>query len=165
MKNVKKKSKKQEEKIAKDIGGRTTPGSGALWFSKADVRNDKYLIEAKFTDSNSYQLKYTTWDKIKREAINDGLRVPVMQIDIQGSQYALLRVDDLEALAQDNRSAVLYVYEYTARKSKTIKPYTFEMFYLGADVTNKVPCVTYRFKCENCDTLALITWKDFKYIM
>ena len=165
MRNVKKKSKKQEEKIAKDIGGRTTPGSGALWFSKADVRNDKYLIEAKFTDSNKYQLKYTTWDKIKREAINDGLRIPVMQIDIQGSQYALLRVDDLEALAKDNRSAVLYVYEYTARKSKTIIPYPFESFYLGVDVTDKIPCVTYRFKYENCDTLALVTWDDFKYIM
>ena len=165
MKNVKKKSKKQEEKIAKDIGGRTTPGSGALWFSKADVRNDKYLIEAKFTDSNKYQLKYETWDKIKREAINDGLRIPVMQIEIQGSQYALLRVDDLEALAQDKGCAVLYVYEYTARKSTTIQSYPFELFYLEAEDMNKVPCVTYRFKGENCETLALITWKDFKYIM
>ena len=75
MKNVKKKSKKQEEKIAKDIGGRTTPASGALWAFKGDVRNDKYLIEAKFTDSNKYQLKCKTWYKIKREAINDGLRI------------------------------------------------------------------------------------------
>ena len=162
MKNVKKKSKKQEEKIAKDIGGRTTPASGALWFSKADVRNDKYLIEAKFTDSNRYPLKYTTWDKIRREAINDGLRIPVMQIDIQGSQYALLRVDDLEALAQDKGCAVLYVYEYTVRKAENITPHPFELFYLGADVMNKVPCVTYRF---TPDTLALITWSDFKYIM
>ena len=162
MKNVKKKSKKQEEKIAKDIGGRTTPGSGALWFSKADVRNDKYLIEAKFTDSNSYQLKYTTWDKIKREAINDGLRIPVMQIDIQGSQYALLRVDDLEALAYAKGCDVLCTYEYTVRKSKSIVPHLFELFYLGADATNRIPCVTYRF---TNDTLALITWNDFKYIM
>ena len=165
MRNVKKKSKKQEEKIAKDIGGRTTPGSGALWFSKADVRNDKYLIEAKFTDSNKYQLNYKTWYKIKCEAINDGLRIPVMQIDIQGSQYALLRVDDLEALAQDKRCAVLYVYEYTAHKSTTIKSCPFELFYLEAEAMNKVPCVTYRFKYDNHDTLALITWNDFKYIM
>ena len=158
--HVKKKSKKQEEKIAKDIGGRTTPGSGALWFSKADVRNDKYLIEAKFTDSNKYQLKYTTWDKIKREAINDGLRIPVMQIDIQGSQYALLRVEDLDALAQDNGCVVLY--EHTASKSKNIVPYPFELFYLGSDAIDKIPCVIYRF---THDTLALITWNDFKYIM
>lgn len=160
MKNVKKKSKKQEEKIAKDIGGRTTPASGALWAFKGDVRNDKYLIEAKFTDSNKYQLKYTTWDKIKREAINDGLRIPVMQIDIQGSQYALLRVEDLDALAQDNGCVVLY--EHTASKSKNIVPYPFELFYLGADAIDKIPCVIYRF---THDTLALITWNDFKYIM
>lgn len=162
MKNVKKKSKKQEEKIAKDIGGRTTPGSGALWAFKGDVRNDKYLIEAKFTDSNKYQLKYTTWDKIKREAINDGLRIPVMQIGIRGLQYALLRVDDLEALAQDKGCDVLYTQEHTAIKSKNIVPYPFEIFYLGADAIDKVPCVTYRFID---DTLALITWNDFKYIM
>ena len=160
MKNVKKKSKKQEEKIAKDIGGRTTPASGALWAFKGDVRNDKYLIEAKFTDSNKYQLKYETWDKIKREAINDGLRIPVMQIDIQGSQYALLRVEDLDALAQDNGCVVLY--EHTASKSKSIVPYPFELFYLGADAIDKIPCVIYRF---THDTLALITWNDFKYIM
>lgn len=160
MKNVKKKSKKQEEKIAKDIGGRTTPASGALWAFKGDVRNDKYLIEAKFTDSNKYQLKYTTWDKIKREAINDGLRIPVMQIDIQGSQYALLRVEDLDALAQDNGCVVLY--EHTASKSKNIVPYPFELFYLGVDAIDKIPCVIYRF---THDTLALITWNDFKYIM
>ena len=159
---LKKRSKKQEERIAKDIGGRTTPASGALWAFKADVRNDKYLIEAKFTDNNKYQLKYTTWDKIKREAINDGLRIPVMQIDIQGSQYALLRVEDLEALAQYKKCVVLYVQEHTASKSKNIVPYPFELFYLGADAINKVPCVTYQF---TDDTLALVTWDDFKYIM
>ena len=157
---IKKRSKKQEEKIAKDIGGRTTPASGALWFAKADVRNDKYLIEAKFTDNNRYPLKYTTWDKIRREAINDGLRIPVMQIDIQGSQYALLRVEDLDALAQDNGCVVLY--EHTASKSKNIVPYPFELFYLGAAAIANLPCVTYRF---THDTLALITWNDFKYIM
>ena len=162
MKNVKKKSKKQEEKIAKDIGGRTTPASGALWAFKGDVRNDKYLIEAKFTDSNKYQLKYTTWDKIKREAINDGLRISVMQIDIQGSQYALLRVEDLDALAQDKECNVLYTQEHIASKSKNIVPYPFEIFYLGADAIDKIPCVIYRF---THDTLALITWDDFKYIM
>ena len=156
----KKRSKKQEERIAKEIGGRVVPASGALWAFKGDVRNDKYLIEAKFTDSNKYQLKYTTWDKIKREAINDGLRIPVMQIDIQGSQYALLRVEDLDALAQDNGCVVLY--EHTASKSKNIVPYPFELFYLGADAIDKIPCVIYRF---THDTLALITWNDFKYIM
>ena len=89
----------------------------------------------------------------------------IMQIEIQGSQYALLRVDDLEALAQDKECAVLYVYEYTTRKSTNIKAYPFELFYIEGEDMNKGPCVTYRFKYENCDTLALITWKDFKYIM
>lgn len=160
MRQVKKRSKKQEERIAKEIGGKPVPGSGCFWSYKGDARNDKYLIEAKFTDNDTYQLSYRTWDKIKREAINDGLRIPLMHINIQGSQYALLRVEDLDALAQDNGCVVLY--EHTASKSKNIVPYPFELFYLGADAIDKIPCVIYRF---THDTLALITWNDFKCIM
>ena len=60
----KKKSKKQEERIAKQIGGKTVVASGALWGAKADVRNDKYLVEAKYTDTNYYTLNVRTWNKI-----------------------------------------------------------------------------------------------------
>ena len=90
----KKKSKKQEERIAKQIGGKTVIASGALWSCKADVRNDKYLVEAKYTDTNYYTLNVRTWNKIAQEAIKDGLRVPVMCIDIKKKSYAVLRVDD-----------------------------------------------------------------------
>ena len=90
----KKKSKKQEERIAKQIGGKTVIASGALWSCKADVRNDKYLVEAKYTDTNYYTLSVRTWNKIAQEAIKDGLRVPGMCIDIKKKSYAVLRVDD-----------------------------------------------------------------------
>lgn len=90
----KKKSKKQEERIAKDIGGKTVVASGALWGAKADVRNDNYLVEAKYTDTNHYTLNVKTWNKIAKEAIKDGLRVPVMCISIKNKDYAILTVDD-----------------------------------------------------------------------
>lgn len=93
-KNIKSKSKKQESRIAKQIQGKVTPASGGKWFCKADVRNDKYLVEAKYTDTNYYTLNVRTWNKIAKEAIKDGLRVPVMCIDIKKKSYAVLRVDD-----------------------------------------------------------------------
>ena len=58
----KKKSKKQEERIAKQIGGKTVIASGALWGAKGDSRFDNFLIENKFTDKDSYSLQLKIWD-------------------------------------------------------------------------------------------------------
>ena len=100
----KKKSKKQEERIAKQIGGKTVVASGALWACKADVRNDKYLVEAKYTDTNYYTLNVRTWEKIAQEAIKDGLRIPVMCVSIKNKDYAILTVDDFMFL---NKAVIL----------------------------------------------------------
>lgn len=90
MSYIKKKSKKQEERTAKQFNGRATLASGALWIAKGDVRSDEYLIENKFTDNSFYSLSKATWDKINREAIKDDFRTPLMQIDIQEEQYVIL---------------------------------------------------------------------------
>lgn len=54
-------SNKQEKKVAKLLGGKTTPNSGATAFSKGDVVTDLFLIECKTKTDNSASLK------IKRE--------------------------------------------------------------------------------------------------
>ncbi len=100
----KKKSKKQEERIAKQIGGKTVVASGALWGAKGDIRTDKYLVEAKYTDTNHYTLNVKTWNKIEQEAIKDGLRIPVMCVSIKNKDYAILTVDDFIFL---NKSVIL----------------------------------------------------------
>lgn len=91
------KSRKQEKRVAKEINGRTTPASGAIWSAKADVRNDLFLIECKTTEKNYYDLTFSVWDKIYREAIKDGMRIPVMCIDLNNgrTQLVVLRIDDL----------------------------------------------------------------------
>lgn len=81
--NIRKKSQKQEKQVAKEVEGKTTIASGALYFQKADVRNDVYLIECKTTSKFYYSLTLATWEKINKEAIKDGLRVPVMCIDLE----------------------------------------------------------------------------------
>lgn len=90
-------SKKQERKVASEIGGRTTPASGALWGAKADVRSDVFLVECKTTQNSYYSLTVKVWEKIKKEAISDGIRIPVMCIDLHNGRerYAVIRTADL----------------------------------------------------------------------
>lgn len=83
---VKKKSQLQEKSVAKDLNARTVVASGALWNSKGDVRHDNLLVECKTTDKDFYSLTLATWEKIEKEAIKDGLRIPVMCIDIKGGK-------------------------------------------------------------------------------
>ena len=91
------KSRKQERRLAKEIGGHTTPASGAFWSRKGDVRSDRYLVEAKRTDKASISIKADVWDKIRREAIIDG-RIPVLALQIGSVDLAVLDWEDFLAL-------------------------------------------------------------------
>ena len=89
MNYIKRKSAKQEARTAKDFGGKVTPASGALDGAKGDVKTSFFLIENKYTDKDFFKLDASIWAKIFREATKDGLRVPLMQIDIQDIQLVL----------------------------------------------------------------------------
>lgn len=93
------KSKKQERFVAEGISGRTVPASGAFWSRKGDARSDEYLVEAKRTDRASISIKREVWDKIRREAILDG-RVPVLALQIQDRNFAVLDWEDFLALSE-----------------------------------------------------------------
>ena len=82
MTTIRKKSQKQENRVAKDIAGKVTIASGALYTQKADVRNEEFLIECKTTAKSFYSLKEDIWDKIRREALRDSNRHPLMQIQV-----------------------------------------------------------------------------------
>jgi hypothetical protein len=93
---------KQEKQIAKDVGGRTTPASGAIKNNrlKSDVTSKNFRFEAKLTQKRSYSLNLDVLDKIEREALIN-CQIPVLTTDIQGQQYATLRWDDFLSIAQD----------------------------------------------------------------
>ena len=82
MRTIKKRSQLQEKSVAKDFNAKVTVASGALWGMKADVRNDKFLIECKTTEKDYYSLTSKVWEKIEQEAIKDHLRIPLMVIDL-----------------------------------------------------------------------------------
>lgn len=106
-KTVKEKSQKQEQRTAKQLGGRTQIASGAIWAMKADVRTDEFLIENKYTDTNFYTLNVATWEKIFKEATNDNLRVPLMQIDIKDRYCIVCEESYLNMLIEDFNYAKL----------------------------------------------------------
>lgn len=79
--------------MAADVGGRTTPGSGATWSAKGDVTDADWMIECKTTDHKSYPLTNAVMTKVRLEATLEGKRA-VLQVEIQGKRYAVLPWDE-----------------------------------------------------------------------
>lgn len=63
-------SKKQEQAVAKSVGGKRVANSGATMFSKGDVVTDLFLLECKtcIEPRQSFSLKKEWFDKNKEEA-------------------------------------------------------------------------------------------------
>ena len=89
-----KKSVKQEKMVAKKFQGRTTIASGALYFQKSDVRNDTFLVECKTTEKDYYSLTEKVWLKNKHEAIRDGMRKPMMCIQLMDKHDLVVMSND-----------------------------------------------------------------------
>jgi hypothetical protein len=71
-------SNKQERRMAKDLGGRVQPASGAMKNAKGDVRKLGVVRgEAKYTSKESFILKKSELEKIVNEA---GLERAVLQL-------------------------------------------------------------------------------------
>lgn len=96
-KSKKRRSSKQEKDVAKHFGGKQVISSGALWFSKADVRNDKFLIECKTTQEDFYSVTAKVWEKIQEEATRDHMRIPLLVVDLQDKErYVVFRPSDFD---------------------------------------------------------------------
>ena len=76
-KSVKKKSMINEKKLAKKLGGRTQPASGAVDGYKGDIKTKDYLYDDKMTKHMSTSLKYEDLQKIAKEAL-DAEKEPVL---------------------------------------------------------------------------------------
>ena len=68
-KERRRKSMKQEDRVAEAVQGRRVPGSGAFLGRKGDVDAPNFLIEAKRTDSRVMLIKMDWLDKIRRETL------------------------------------------------------------------------------------------------
>jgi hypothetical protein len=140
-------SNKQEKKVAKDLGGRTVIASGSLWGMKADARSDDYLIECKTTKNSYYLLKYETWEKIAKEALKDGMRIPVMAIELENStQVAVFDVDDIMNLPEES----------------LLKDLGYEEVYVNNQLSFRVTSIpSVVVDSETMLTLVVMPWQDF----
>jgi Holliday junction resolvase len=86
-------SRRHEERLAKAVGGRRVPASGAFWSQKGDVRSADLLIEHKWTGKLTLTLKAQVLEKIMTEAVLEG-RTPVLGVYLNGKNYVVLDEED-----------------------------------------------------------------------
>lgn len=94
-KKIQRQSKKQEKRTANTYRGSRNAGSGSGWLRKNDVRSETLLIENKLTNNlKSYTVKFTDLRDLEKTAIKED-RMPVLQFDLGGKRYVIMREDDL----------------------------------------------------------------------
>lgn len=74
-------SRTKESRVARETGGRQTPGSGSSWRAPGDIKTDDDLIEHKYTDGASFRLTVEDWEQARTDALRSG-REPAMIVEL-----------------------------------------------------------------------------------
>ena len=153
------KSKKQEAQTARDLNGKTTIASGAL-VQKGDVFNDHFLVECKTTEKPFYSLTETVWKKIKKEALNSNMRLPVMRIDIDDTgdkkSYAVLREADFTAFCYGK--AVYCLESVSMSNVKSFRIEQKKVHYVNSKM------ITGKAHVMDNNIVVVIEWSDFLFL-
>jgi|GEM_PF-6409452 len=75
-----------EKQLAKGLGARVQPGSGAFPGIREDIKDLNYLYQVKSTDKKSIVVKLEDLEKLRENAIKGG-REPVFVIVIGGRSW------------------------------------------------------------------------------
>jgi hypothetical protein len=92
---IKKNSIKQEKRLAKDLGAKRQPQSGAKDTSPADMIKGNYVIESKATNKDSIVLHKEWLDQLKQSPINYG-KIPVVVLDFTKDQDRYIIMDETD---------------------------------------------------------------------
>ena len=79
------KSDKHEKRIAKELQGKRTKGSGSTPYQKEDVRLQWALIQAKRTDKKNITIERKTLERLEKNAMNIG-KIPALCIGFGNEQ-------------------------------------------------------------------------------
>lgn len=90
-----------ETEFAEKMGGKVQPRSGGLWHAKMDVADKKFLWSLKDTEGKSFSVKNTDLEEVSHHASNAGA-IPGMAIRVGDTEYALLKMDDLISLIEED---------------------------------------------------------------
>ena len=86
-------SSRQEKHIAKAVGGRKTPNSGATKWAKGDIVSEDWLFEAKTHTEprQSFTIRREWIEKMNEEAFQSGKHHTALVIDFgDGEQFYLI---------------------------------------------------------------------------
>jgi hypothetical protein len=95
-----KKWQKKEIKDAKDFGGTLQPHSGSGWNSPSDVLSNRFSVDSKWTSRSSYSISLTTWNKLCEEAAWNAERMPLLSLDISGTELVVVSKEDFLKLIE-----------------------------------------------------------------
>lgn len=85
--NVKDFGNKEEKRIAKKIGARQTPASGATKFMKGDMLKGTNMIDAKSTNNLSFTVTVADLQKLESDAFMNG-KNPVLLLNFPKAKLA-----------------------------------------------------------------------------
>lgn len=88
---------RKEKEDAKVFGGKRVKASGNQWYAPGDVKTENLLIDSKDTTKASFSISKKALDKLYEEALFS-YRMPVMSINIQGTEVVVLFKKDFEGL-------------------------------------------------------------------
>ena len=90
-------SSKQEKAVAKKLGGKTTPNSGATMFQPGDVQLENMLVECKtkMSHSDSISIKKDWLEKITQEAVFMGKPYSALVFNFGPDEESVLTVSEV----------------------------------------------------------------------
>jgi hypothetical protein len=151
-KRIKKISRKGEEQLAKDVGGRRHTGSGSQWHTKSDVSDLDFQYEDKFTENRwfKYTLSLASLQKIEKEARKVG-KIPAFRFrfihkGIPLGEFIVLRAKD----------CVFYPEMYPSKDGK--KSMTLNLENLRTFYTTKIITLVLNF---GSSSYVLFRYDDF----
>lgn len=83
------KGRKAEKKMAKKVGGRAQPASGATPLYKEDITTATHLIQVKTTTKKSYTIKLKDLEDLRTNALRVGKR-PALFLHIGDRSWKIL---------------------------------------------------------------------------
>lgn len=95
---------KFERDFANRLSGTIQPRSGGLWYAKMDVVDNRFLWSLKDTVGNSFSVKNSDLDEVSFHARKQGA-IPGMAVRVNDTEYAIIKLDDLIALIEDDEGA------------------------------------------------------------
>jgi hypothetical protein len=96
-------SAKQEKRLAKTLGGRTTPNSGAR-FGENDVLLPEFEIEAKTTEGLGYRFTVAEFEKAEKKTKMGKSTLMVLEFTEANREFVVMDISDFKRLTDGARA-------------------------------------------------------------